>query len=232
MSAAAGTKIFGIRLGLDPKVLVGGLLAFSALLFWFNSRNDEAGPTGSSVRGQPVTSATAPDMRNKPRIARHSSLSRNNRDTLKYVPVDGTRGDIDPTLHVDLLSRLQTVKLNNGLRNLFEMGTEQQVKPLAQMPKGPIVPVKPLPNSASSQGALNVAVNIPLKYYGFVKPNGQAPTNQGFFLDGDNVLLASEGELVMKRYLVVSLNPSNARMEDTVLKQGQTLSVVPEAVAQ
>jgi hypothetical protein len=72
-------------------------------------------------------------------------------------------------------------------------------------------------------------VNIPLKYYGFARPLG-ANNSRGFFLDGDNVLVASEGETLKQRYLVVQLTPTTARVEDTQVKQGQTLPVMPAAL--
>jgi hypothetical protein len=95
---------------------------------------------------------------------------------------------------------------------------------------GPTVIPKPLPppNPIPAAPAAPV-VNIPFKYYGFVKPGSKGETNRGFFLDGDNVIVASEGELLKQRYLVVALTPNSARMEDTQLKQGQTLPLVPEA---
>jgi hypothetical protein len=43
------------------------------------------------------------------------------------------------------------------------------------------------------------------------------------------VVVGSEGETVMKRYLVVALTPTTARLEDVQLKKGQTLPVVPAA---
>jgi hypothetical protein len=54
--------------------------------------------------------------------------------------------------------------------------------------------------------------------------------DQGLFLDGDSVVVGSEGETVMKRYLVVALTPTSARLEDTQLRKGQTLQVVPAAI--
>jgi hypothetical protein len=75
-------------------------------------------------------------------------------------------------------------------------------------------------------------VNIPLKYYGFVKPASRVDANRGFFMAGDNVLVGIEGDMLMSRYLVVSLTPTSARIEDTQMKQGQDLLVAPEANAQ
>ena len=68
-----------------------------------------------------------------------------------------------------------------------------------------------------------------MKYYGFAKPVDKAQNNRGFFLDGDNILIASEGEVVKSRYLVVELTPASARLEDTQVKKGKSLPLVPEA---
>jgi hypothetical protein len=49
------------------------------------------------------------------------------------------------------------------------------------------------------------------------------------FLDGDNVLVVAEGQVVKQRFLIVELTPTTARIEDTQMKQGQTLPVTPVA---
>jgi len=93
-----------------------------------------------------------------------------------------------------------------------------------------------MPGSSGIAGGAPV-VSIPFKYYGYAKPSpNQSPGdarsagNRGFFLDGDNVLVASEGETLKLRYLVVELTPTSARLEDTQLRQGQTLPVTPAAM--
>ena len=77
-----------------------------------------------------------------------------------------------------------------------------------------------------------MGLNIPLKYYGFVKSASNDEPNRGFFLEGDNVLVGSEGDTLDHRYLVVELNANGAKLEDTQMKQGATLAVVPEALSQ
>ena len=81
-------------------------------------------------------------------------------------------------------------------------------------------------------GGAGLAANIPYKYYGFAKSMDGGGPNRGFFLNGDDILVASEGDLLQQRYLVVQLNPASARLEDTQMKMGQTLPVVPEAQEQ
>ena len=91
---------------------------------------------------------------------------------------------------------------------------------------------KPLPGPTPGAAAGTPApppVNIPLRYYGFVRPAEVGRTNTGLFLDGDNVLVVAEGQVVKQRFLIVELTPTTARIEDTQMKQGQTLPVTPVA---
>jgi hypothetical protein len=230
MSAAAQTKIFGIRLGIDPKILVVGLIAIAAALFWFNSRGDDERSAASVARTEqpsPVATATAKVHGQADR----RRGGREERGTLRLRPVDATRGDIDPTLRLEFLDRLSKVQAPASMRNLFETGPATQmggavpnrVIPVkASTPALPITPTYPI--------SPEIAANIPYKYYGFAKPLNGGDPNRGFFMEGDNVLVAVEGQLLESRYLVVQLTPNDARVEDTQVKLGKTLPVVPEAI--
>jgi hypothetical protein len=225
------TRIFGIPVGVDPKILVGGIILLALILFWYNSRGDEEGPSPSVVRPQQVA---APVTVPRSHIATmRRSTQANDRGTLRLKPVDATRGDIDPTLRLDLLTRLQSLEAMTGGRNLFEVGASPaQVAANAPPIVGPrVVPATPpvLPAAIPSGPP---PLQIPLKFYGFVKPADKRETPRGFFMDGDDVLVATEGQLLKQKYRVVSLSATGARVEDVQLKQGQTLPVEPEAMAQ
>jgi hypothetical protein len=236
MSAATQTKIFGIRLGIDPKLLVVGLLVIAGVLFWYNSRGEDEGPAASTpaaTRSQTYAQPTAAAKSRALLQRRSAPAASNDRGTLRLRAIDATRGDIDPTLRLDLLARLQNVAEPANTRNVFEMGASPQAEALLkQQMHGPTIVPGPKPPVTPPQAMANTkpAFAIPLKYYGFVKPLGSGRGNQGFFLDGDNVLVASEGEVLKQQYLVVALTPTSARLEDIRLKQGQTLAVVPEAL--
>lgn len=232
MSAAAQTKIFGIRVGVNPKLIVVALLAIAGLLFWYNSSSGEGeGQAGNTAALAPAP-ASAPVSQTEQTVARHQESSRD-RGVLRLRKIDPTNGNIDPTLRLDLLARLQRIQLAAAGRNIFETGpAPAAVAAAAKALKGPVIRPKPVV-TALQQPAKPMAppeVNIPLKYYGFVKPTSRTEPNRGFFLSGDKVLVASEGEVVMKRYLVVELTPNSAKMEDVQLRQGRTLPVVPAAV--
>jgi hypothetical protein len=167
----------------------------------------------------------------RPAVPRRIQTNTADRNTLKFVPVDGSHGDIDPTLKLGLLARVREVPPANGLRNVFEAGGPEKVLPPA--PKNP--PIIPVTDQAPQPTALlpppTPPFNIPLKYYGFVKPLGEraADGNRGFFMDGDNILVGGEGDLLERKYLIVALTPNSARLEDTQAKQGQELPVTPAA---
>jgi hypothetical protein len=51
-------------------------------------------------------------------------------------------------------------------------------------------------------------------------------------MEGENILMATEGDVLEGQFLVVALSPNKARVEDIRLKQGQDLPLIPEAIAQ
>ncbi|MGH9583683.1 MAG: hypothetical protein ACRD4O_12170, partial [Bryobacteraceae bacterium] len=191
MSAAAQTKIFGIRVGLNPKVIVIALLAIAGLLFWYNSRGGgEEGAGNTAARTQ--TPASTPVSQTWPAAVRRGAAASRG-GVLSVRKIDPTRGDIDPTLRLDLLARLQRIELGAAGRDIFETGpSPAALAAMAKNIRGPVIPPKPVVSALRpAMAAGRPMVSIPLKYYGFVKPADRAKPNRGFFLDGDNVLVAS-----------------------------------------
>ena len=235
MSAGAQTRIFGIRVGLDPKILVGVLVAAAAVSFWYNSRGDEqASHSPAATTAQPVSAVPAAPTNSHATAQRRRGV-REDRGNLRFHPVDATRGDVDPVLRLDLLARLANVHPPGATRNLFEAGPVATAAPQTGALPVRIIPVRtPAPSPAAPvyPTPSQLSANIPYKYYGFAKPEDAGQPNEGLFLDGDNILVASEGQVLQQRYLVVQLTPTNARLEDTQIKMGQTLPVVPEAMGQ
>jgi hypothetical protein len=63
-----------------------------------------------------------------------------------------------------------------------------------------------------------------MKYYGFLqaKASGALP-RRGFFIRGEEIFVAGEGELIERRYKVVRFNADSVVMEDTQFEGQQTL---------
>jgi hypothetical protein len=137
---------------------------------------------------------------------------------------------VDPTLRLDLLAKIQEVELPNGGRNPFKMGAPPP--PKADPLKGPEPIVKPQSVQVEVKPPAPTGPQQPptitLKYYGFTSPSGAA-AKTAFFLDGEDILVAKEGDTLKKRYRVVRIGVNSVVMEDTDSKREQTLPLAEEA---
>lgn len=246
MSAAASPASGGIKLGADRK-RVAALLFFLALagfLWWRNSQDSDvpssatATPVAATRAGRQELAIAEPGAAPAAAVRPSRRGERNaDRNTLEMRPVDATLGNVDPTLRLELLERLSTVKPAGAGRSLFEVGAAPPVPLVAgKGGRGPIItpgqakpqlPVTPPPNVP----AVNQVPIIPitLKFYGFARPLNAGEPKRGFFLDGDVILVASEGEVVKAHYKIIKLQDHSAVVEDTANKNQQTLPLTPEA---
>jgi hypothetical protein len=233
MSATPQTKIFGINVGVDPKFIAGGLLVVALLILFYNSHSDSGAnaPSSAAVDSHNAPVVTPPGVRGARPGQRRNRSAAFDRGTLRIRPVDATRGDVDPTLRLDMLERLRNVPAASPERSLFEIGPAAVIPSAAEIARlnQPMEPKPMAPPPSETAAVTAPQVNIPLKFYGFARPAAQGQHNRGLFMSGDNVVVASEGDLIEHQYLVVELTPLTAKMEDTQLKQGQILPVVPEA---
>ncbi|MCS6954283.1 MAG: hypothetical protein RMK57_11600 [Bryobacterales bacterium] len=138
---------------------------------------------------------------------------------------------VDPRLRVDLLARLQQVELQGGHRSLFDFGAA----PLPKAPEPKIIPKEPIaalptPPNPNPQDEVRTPAPppIPLRFYGFTLQGRQGP-RRAFFLDGEEIYVASEGEVLKKRYKVVRIGLTSAVVEDLESKHQQTLPLMAEA---
>ena len=134
---------------------------------------------------------------------------------------------IDPILRLDLLAKVQGVEPAGGSRNLFQYGPPP-VKAALKGPEPKVIPqpVVPVTDAAKAAGP-PPPPPIALKYYGFstARNNGR---KVAFFLDGDEISVAGEGETVKKRYRVVRIGVNSVLMEDTESKRQQSLPLTEE----
>jgi hypothetical protein len=140
--------------------------------------------------------------------------------------------DVDPTLHLDLLAKLEAVPAAGDGRNLFAIGA------VVQKPKGDEIKVKPNPGTTfsgpSGQGPLVTSQVEPppppitFKYYGFstTRKDGR---RAAFFLENDIILIKSEGDMVVGSYKLVRIERTTAVVEDVKSKRQQTVVLAEEA---
>ena len=142
---------------------------------------------------------------------------------------------VDPTLRLDLLAKVQNARLDGGQRNLFQFGKPVEVAVL----KGPepIIPVKreamgpqPLPPPPPPPGPAPILPPPPItmKYYGLATKRIDGKRT-AFFLDGEEIILATEGMTVKRRYKIVRINVESVVIEDTDVKREQTVKISEDA---
>ncbi len=226
-----------MKLGAERKkvaVLVG-LAGVAAYLLFTNSASDappQARQPAAEGRTAPAPAASpGPDIsRPLPRPGRLPAARgvQEFRPTLKPKRPE-ERPDpasVDPTLRLELLARVREVASQGGLRSLFEFS--QPPAPKAPEPK--IVPpaVAAIKGAAPPKPAEDAAppkpppVPIPLKFYGYISPARQG-AKRAFFLEGDEIYVAGEGDVIKKRYKVVRIGVNSVVMEDVEQKHQQTL---------
>lgn len=146
---------------------------------------------------------------------------------------------IDPILKLDLLARLQQVPPAGSGRNLFQFGAP----PPKELPKGPEPKVTvarligpPLlgPADLLPKPPVKPAEPPPVpfspKYYGLATSaaNGR---KRAFFLDGEDIIIRSEGETVKGQFRLVRIGATQVVVEDTNTKREQTVKIAEDAQA-
>jgi len=165
-------------------------------------------PTSSSAPAVSRPPAAAPVAPNVPRpVARRSSTGR---------PIKPSEPRLDPTLDLDLLRQSEQIKYAGSARNIFVAGspipvddgtTDHRKKHETAAPTGP-PPIPPPPP-------------INLKFYGFASKPGEP--KKVFLSQGDDIFVASEGDIVNRRYRVVHIAPTSVDIEDVLYNNRQSI---------
>lgn len=234
-----------MKLGAEPKkvAVLAGLLAMAAYFYTSqDTTTDAPAPRKAAVVAAPVEQPKQVATKG-PSIARPN----NKRSSQEYKPVLKSKkaedridpATVDPTLRLELIARLANVPIQGGSRPVFEFGSAPppkapdpgKIKPEAAKVK-PFIGPMPKPPDAPKVETVKAetpkpkAPPIPLKYYGFTSP--RAGTKRAFFMEGEEVYLGIEGEVVKKRYKIVRINLNSVVMEDTDFKDQQTLPLVEQ----
>jgi hypothetical protein len=133
-----------------------------------------------------------------------------------------TSAQLDPTLRMEAMLVTESLVYSGSGRNIFSASSVpiDIPKPIAPVrPKGPVVPVAPPEPVAPPPPP-----PIDLKFFGTASaPDG---TRMAFLLHGDDVFLASDGDIVQRRYKVVSIMVNSIVVEDLGNNNRQTLPLL------
>ena len=122
---------------------------------------------------------------------------------------------LDPTLRYDWLRESEDTKYTGTGRNIFSI--------VADIPK-PVAPaiIKQQQEDAAKQAQLPPPPPpINLKFFGFASKPGEP--KKIFLSQGEDVFIASEGQIVDRRYKVVRISPVSVEIEDVLYNHKQSI---------
>ncbi len=226
------------KIGAEPKKLaILGVLVVIALVAYFLSRDSgSSAPTRTpaaatrAAAGSPGVVAR-PVSRSALRVSKGGvgSNPKEFRPTMRLVNFDPN--SVDPTLHLNALARLQDVKVEPGSRSLFEIAAAPppDVKLARKEPekvKPAFVSYGPMPPAPKVDPPKPKAPQIPLKFYGFVNP-ARPDVKRAFFLEGEDIVIAGEGDVIKKHYKILRIGVNSAEVEDVLFKGDNTKQSLP-----
>jgi hypothetical protein len=236
-----------MELGAEPMkiAILAGLLLLAVYLIYSNVFSDPESGRGPAASARPAARpapetgaiqqarqaqdsliATGPKASARPRVPGGRSEFK---PTLK--PKEG--GDpmaIDPSLRTDLLDKLALAKVSGSQRSLFEFGAaprledaiKKQPEPKIVVQRKMIGPEPPPPPAPPPVKPPPPPIN--LKFYGSMAPSRGGATRV-FCIDGEEILVPAEGEVIKKRYRIVRINATSVVVEDLDYKNQQTLKI-------
>ena len=207
------------------KTIAAGALGAVALVCIFIIYNSLFGGTSTppptvapiNTPAHATRAAAAPTQATvqTPANAAHTSMP-----GVDAVKLASTSASLDPTLDEAAMHRTENLVYSGTGRNIFSLTYTPPPPPMPSkvpsprpkpivLPPAPVGPPPPPP--------------INLKFFGTAKrANGPL---QAFLLQGDNVYLASAGEIVAHKYKIVSINLNSIQVEDLQYNNTQTLQL-------
>jgi hypothetical protein len=162
--------------------------------------------SGNTSAAPPVASSTATS-------AASSKPAIQGKKTPTPTPA-AQNNNLDPTLHLNVLEASRRVKYEPG-RNIFRMEEAPIPKPENVRPTATPIPT-PTPTPPPPP--------IPLKFYGF--QNKSNPDQKQIFLaENDVVFVAKQGDIIDRRYRVVSIQKTSVTIEDVLTNNKQDIQL-------
>jgi hypothetical protein len=200
-----------VKLGFENRnkmIFAGVLLAIALLLCGrfvaplFDGSSTAAAPVAASAAAAPPDTLDLPAAKASVKV--HGSGTK-----------PGGGRSLDPTLRFDLLKISEDTKYEGTGRNIFRAFVAPPPPPVVSVAtdhqSGPQLPLQPPPPPP-----------IDLKFYGFaISKPGEA--KRVFLLQGEDVFIAKEGDIVDRRYKVVHISPNAVEILDVLSNNRQSI---------
>jgi hypothetical protein len=199
---------------------VAGFVLLAGGILYFELPHDSAPPAPVAVTA-PVTVAPAASGAAGTRGA-VISVPSGNAVGSAAKSLGTTSAQLDPTLRMEAMLVTESVVYAGGGRNIFSANSAPVdiPKPIASVrtaAKGPTGPPPPPPGPPPPPP-------IDLKFFGTA--TGENGVRRAFLLHGEDVFLASNGDIVQRRYRVITISANSIVVEDMANNNRQTLPLL------
>jgi hypothetical protein len=172
---------------------------------------------GSPAPSAPVAApAAAPQAPARTSTASSSTGEGGTAAGVAATKVAAAPGNIDPTLHPELMAQAESLQYTGKGRNIFSLSSAPVdiPKPVKTARNdAPPVPTGPPPPPA-----------IDLKFFGYLARSANA--REALLLHGEDVFIAREGEVVDRRYRVEKIAATNVQITDLPYNNTPTLPLI------
>ena len=183
----------------NKTIAAGALMAVGILGIVYSLYPSSAAPVAASAT-PPATTIAAAASPSRPRPGEKKGSS--------------TQRSLDPTLRNDWLKISESNEYSGTGRNIF-LATAEEPIPTPNAPghtdtvvnTGPPVPPPPPP--------------INLKFFGFASKPGEP--KKIFLSQGEDVFIASEGDIIDRRYKILRIAPMSVEVEDVLNNNRQSI---------
>ncbi len=203
---------------------VAGFVVLAAGILYFELPH---GGPASSTPAAPVASAPV-----APATARSSGAARGGSASPTPVPpgnaVGGaakelgtTAAQLDPTLRMSAMLVTESLVYTGGGRNIFSASSVPVdiPKPIASVRTGRLAQAAtPVPTGPPPPPPID------LKFFG--TETSASGVRRAFLLHGEDVFLASDGDIVQRRYKVITVSANSIVVEDMANNNRQTLPLL------
>ena len=199
-------------MGTDDKKKVAVAAGLGVVVLALAAHTIFGGPSTPVAPVQPASLAVAA----APAPERAATGSR------EAAPANTATSSIDPTLHPELMAENENYLYKGSGRNIFSQTSGAPPAATAiEKVKGP---VRPSAQQIAANAGPPTPPPIDLRFFGYAaRKNG---TRRAFLLHGDDVFIASVGDVVSHRYRVVQIAPFSIQIEDLPYHNTQTLPLV------
>lgn len=141
------------------------------------------------------------------------------------VKVGTTTAQLDPTLHMEAMLVTESLIYNGNGRNIFAPSSAELI---SEIPK-PIAPPRQVvttPPAVVAQGPPPPPPPPPINLKFFGTATAANGARRAFLLNGDDVFVASAGDVVQRRYKIISVDARSILVEDLPNNNRQTLPLI------